>query len=104
MFLDNEYSSEVFQTLLVVPHFSNVARKSLRCSVKKGAFENFANHRYFPVNFAEFSEPPVAASGKLKAEVVVRMCSAKKVFLETHRKILVPESLFYSLGNATLIK
>ena len=28
VFLDNEYSSEVFQTLLAVSHFSNVAQKS----------------------------------------------------------------------------
>ena len=32
VFLDNEYSSEVFQTLLAVPHFSNVARKSQKQS------------------------------------------------------------------------
>ena len=28
VFLGNEYSPEFFQTLLEVPHFSNVARKS----------------------------------------------------------------------------
>ena len=28
MFLDNEYSAELFQTMLPVPHFSNVVRKS----------------------------------------------------------------------------
>ena len=32
VFLDNEYSPEVFQTLLAVPHFSNVARKSQKQS------------------------------------------------------------------------
>ena len=43
VFLDNAYLSEVFQTLLAVPHFSKVAAKDLkaetvmrRCSVKKG--------------------------------------------------------------------
>ena len=45
VFLDNEYSSGVFQTLLAVPYFSNVARKarSSRPEVfrKKGVFENF---------------------------------------------------------------
>ena len=46
MFLDKEYSSEVFQTLLAVPHFNKVAAKELkaeavtqRCSVKKGFLE-----------------------------------------------------------------
>ena len=39
VFLDNEYSSEFFQTFLAVPHFSNIAWKSQkqlsRDSVKK---------------------------------------------------------------------
>ena len=30
VFLDKEYSSEVFQTLLAVPHFSKVAAKKLK--------------------------------------------------------------------------
>ena len=58
------------------------------CSVKKGVLEDFSNHRCFPVNFANIQEhlfhrrPPVAAFEKLRAEVVVRRCSVKKVFLE----------------------
>ena len=46
MFLDKEYSSKVFQTLLAVSHFSKVAAKELkpeaavwRCSLKKGFLE-----------------------------------------------------------------
>ena len=46
MFLDKEYSSGVFQTLLAVPHFSKVVVKELkaeavvwRCSVKKRFLE-----------------------------------------------------------------
>ena len=41
MFLDKEYSFEVFKTLFAVPHFSKVAGKTKaeavvqRCSVKK---------------------------------------------------------------------
>ena len=50
VFLDNEYSSELFKTLLAVPHFCNIARKShekpeavvQRCSVKKVLLEIFA--------------------------------------------------------------
>ena len=86
MFLDKEYSSEVFQTLLAVPHFSKVAVAEVLC--KKGVPENFANHSCFPVNFAKFSRtpfyrtPPVAASKKLKAEAVIRRCSVKQVVLE----------------------
>ena len=51
-----EYSSEVFQTLLAVPHFRKVAVAEVFC--KKGVPENFVNHRYFPVNFAKFSRIP----------------------------------------------
>ena len=87
MFLVKEYSSEVFQTLLAVPHFSKVAVPVVFC--KKGVPENFRNHRYFPVNFAEiftntfFNRMPlVAASEKLKAEAVICRCPVKKVFLE----------------------
>ena len=46
VFLDKEYPSEVFQTLLAVPLFSKVAVKELKaevvvrkCSVKKGFLE-----------------------------------------------------------------
>ena len=75
MFLDKEYSSEVFQTLLAVLHFSKVAVAEVFC--KKDILENFANRRCFLVKI-----PPVVASEKLKAETVVRRCSVKKVFLE----------------------
>ena len=56
VFLDNEYSSEVFQTLLAVPHLSKVAVAEMFC--EKDVLENFANHRCFPVNFAKFSRTP----------------------------------------------
>ena len=58
---------------------------------KKGVFENFTNQRCFPVSFQNLRNfqkhlfnrtPPVAASGKLKAEAVVRRCFVKKVFFE----------------------
>ena len=104
MFLDIEYSSEVFRTLLAVPHFSNVylvsVVKKVLLKISKiscefyGIFKNISFHR----------TPPVAVSEKLKAEAVVQRCSIKKLFLEIHRKILVPEPLFYSLRNATLLK
>ena len=35
VFLDNVYSSEVFQTLLAVPYFGNVARKSQKQSSRR---------------------------------------------------------------------
>ena len=45
VFLDNEYSSEVFQTVLAVPHYSNVARKTQKQSsrgvLQKGCFWKF---------------------------------------------------------------
>ena len=56
MFLDKEYSSEVFQTLSAESHLSKVAVAEVFC--KKDVLENFANHRCFPVNFAKFSRTP----------------------------------------------
>ena len=53
VFLDKDYSSEVFQTLLAVPHFSKVAVAEVFC--RKGVPENFANPRCFPVNLANLS-------------------------------------------------
>ena len=49
-------SSEVFQTLLAVPHFSNVARKS--SSRQKRCFWNFANQMCFLLNFRKFLRTP----------------------------------------------
>ena len=50
MFLDREYSSEAFKTLLAVPHFSKIAARELkaetviwRCSVKMGFLETSQN-------------------------------------------------------------
>ena len=87
VFLDKEYSSEVIQTLLALPHFSKVAVAEAFC--KKVVLQNLANHRCFSCKFCEIFKntffhktPPVAASKKLKAEAVVRSCSVKKVFLE----------------------
>ena len=58
------------------------------CSVKK-VFLKFRKANVFSCEFCEIFKntfnhrtPPVAASGKLKAETVVRRCSVKKVFLE----------------------
>ena len=87
VFLDNEYSSEVFQILLAVTHVSNVARKSKSSRpevfCKNDVFENFANQKCFSMNFAKFSRtPPVVPSEKLKAEAILRRCSVKKVFLK----------------------
>ena len=47
-------TSEVFQTLLAVPHFSKVIVAEV--FFKKGVSENFENQRCFPVNFAKFSK------------------------------------------------
>ena len=48
--LDKEYSFDVFQTLLAVPHFRKLQGKarSSRPEVfyKNGVIENFANHRF----------------------------------------------------------
>ena len=82
VFLNKEYSSEVFQTLLAVP---NSCRGVLneRCSWK------FCTPQVFSFKFCEIFKntffqrtPPLAASEKLKADAVVRRCSVKKVFLE----------------------
>ena len=63
------------------------SRPSVFC--KKCVFENFANQRCFPVNFAKFSKTSFFMEHlrwllliKLKAEAVVRRCSVKKVFFE----------------------
>ena len=62
VFLDNEYSSKVFQTLLAVPHFGNVAWKSQKQSsrgvLQKRWFWKFANQRCLLVNFRKFSGRP----------------------------------------------
>ena len=57
VFLDNEYSSEVFQTLYSILVTLHEKAKSSRpgLSCKKGVFENFANQKRFSVNFAKFS-------------------------------------------------
>ena len=56
VFLDKEYSSKVFQTLLAMPNFSKLAVAEVCC--KKVVLENFANHRCFSVNFVRFSRTP----------------------------------------------
>ena len=97
VFLDNEYSSEVFRTLLAVPHFSNVARKSQKQSSRgvllKRCFWKFRKPKAFSCEFCKMFKniffhrtPLVAASEKKKAEAVVRRCSVKKVFLEIFLK------------------
>ena len=93
VFLDNEYSSKVFQTLLAVPHFGNVAWKSQKQSsrgvLQKRCFWKFRKPKVFSCEFCEIFKntffhqaPLVAASEKLKAEAAVRRCYVKKVFLE----------------------
>ena len=113
MFLDKEYLSEVFQTLLAVPHFSKIAVAEVFC--KKGVPETFADHRCFPVNFTKFPGtpffhriPPVAASEKLKAEAVIRRCSVKKVFseisLNSQESTCARVSFLQPIRSATLLK
>ena len=96
VFLDNEYSSQVFQTLLAVPHFSNVARKSQKQSSRgvpyERCFSKFRKPKVFSCEFCEifkntffYRAPPVAASEKLKAEAVVQKCSVKKVLLRNSK-------------------
>ena len=93
VFLGNEYSSEFFQTLLAVPHFSNVTRKIQKQSsgsvLYKRCFWKFRKLKVFSCEFCEIFRntffhrtPLAAASGKLKTEAVVRRCSVKKVFFE----------------------
>ena len=64
MFLDKEYSSEVFQTLLAVPHFSKVAAKELKAeavvrssSVKKGFLEISQNSQENTCARVSFLQP-----------------------------------------------
>ena len=90
VFLDNEYSSEVFQTLLVVSHLSNVARKCQKQSSRgvlwKTCFWKFRKSKVLSCEFCQIFKntffhrtSPVAVS---VSEAVVRRCSVKKVFLE----------------------
>ena len=92
-FLDKDYSSEVFQTLLAVPRFSKVAGKSQKQSSRgvllKRCSWKFRKPQVFSCEFCKIFKntffhraPPVAASEKLKAEADVGRCSVKKVFLE----------------------
>ena len=90
MFLAKEYSSEFFQKLLAVPHFSNVTQKSpeavvQRCSVKN-VFLKISKPKVFSCEFCEIFKntffhrtTPVAASENRKAEAVVQRCSVKKM-------------------------
>ena len=93
LFLGNKYSSEFFQTLLAVPHFSSVAQKSQKqsswVSCKKCVFEKFHKPKVFSCEFCKifkstFSHrtPLMAASEKLQAEALVRRCSVKRVFFK----------------------
>ena len=110
MFLDKEYSSEVFQTLLAVPHFSKVAVAEVFCKV----FLKIRNPQVYSCKFCEIFKntffhrsPPVAAFKRLEAEAVVRRCSVKKVFLEVSlnsRENTCAKVSFYSLRPATLLK
>ena len=113
VFLDKEYSSEVFQTVLAVPHFSKVAVAEV--FFKKGVPENFANPRCFPVNFAKFSRKPFFIEHlrwllvksltfqKQPPEVFYEKRFSWK-FCKIYGKTLLPESLFYSIRPATLSK
>ena len=67
MSLDKEYSSEVFETLLAVPHFSKVAAKELKveavvrwCSVKKGFLEISQNSQENTCTRVSFLQPKAA--------------------------------------------
>ena len=88
-FLGNEYSSEFFQTLLAEPHLVALHEKAeSSCPgvfCKKDVFENFANQRSFPVNFAKFSRIPFFIEHLrwllLKAKSR-NSCSIKKAFFE----------------------
>ena len=92
VFVDKDYSSEVFQTLLGVPHFSKVAgkshKKSFRGALQISCSWKLRKTQVFFCEFCEFENTffhwtsSVSASEKLKAEAVVGRCSAKKVFLE----------------------
>ena len=64
MFLDKEYSSEVFQTLSAVPHCSKVVGKELKaetvarkCSVKKGFLEILQNSQENTCAGVSFLQP-----------------------------------------------
>ena len=93
MFLDNEYSSEVSQTLLVVSRYSNIAQKSQKQSsrvvLEKRCFSKSHEPKVFSCEFCKIFKntffhrtPPATASEKVKAEAVVWRCSVKKVLLE----------------------
>ena len=93
VFLDNEYSSEVSQTLLVVSRYSNIAQKSQKQSsrvvLEKRCFSKSHEPKVFSCEFCKIFKntffhrtPPVGASKKLKAEAVFQRYSVKKVFLK----------------------
>ena len=93
VFLGNEYSSEFFKTLLAVPHFSSVARKSQKQSSRgvlwKRCFWKFRKPKVFSCECLEIFKniffhrtPLVTVSEKLKAEAVFRRCLVKKVLLK----------------------
>ena len=90
MFLDKEYSSEVFQTLLAVPYFSKGAVAEVFC--KKRVLESFANHSCVPVNFAKLSRTPF---------FIEHFCFRKAKSRSSRPE---EESFFYSLRPATLLK
>ena len=107
MFLDSEYSSEVLQILLAVPI---TLHEKARGVLKKRRFWKFRKPKVFTCEFCGIFKntffhrtPPVDPYEKLKTKAVVRRFSVKKLFLEIHRKIVVPV-FFYSLINATLLK
>ena len=59
VFIDKEDSSEVFWYCPILVKFYGKSRSSCpKVFCKKGAPENFANHRFFPVNFAKFPKTP----------------------------------------------
>ena len=119
VFLDTEYSSEIVQQLLAVPHFGKVAWKSQKQSsrelfCKKRCSWKILKPQVFSCEFSEIFKitffhrtPPVAASEKLKAEAVVRRYSVQKLFLEillNSQENTCVRVFFYSFRSATLIK
>ena len=116
VFLDNEYSSEVFQTLLAVFHFSNVAwesqKQSSRGVLQKRCIWKFRKPKVFSCGFSEIFKytffhrtPPVAASEKLKAKAVVRTVFCKKGVLRNFAKFTgkyLCQSLFFTASDTDL--
>ena len=92
------FSKHCWQCPILVKLQGKARRSRPEVFCKNSVLENFANHKTFKNTFFH-RMPPLAASEKLKGELVIRRCSVKKDFLRNFSKFSgkhLCQSLFFT--------